>query len=347
MLAEVKPMLRFPVLLATILLVQGATAQTVVNFDDVTTYCASSGPFFGECLVHDQYLPLGVRFDSTGGGIAVINSTNPVSAPNVAAATMFGSGGGVYASWTDRVYASFWIAGSMPGTVDYVSIALSSSSSMSTLEAFDLAGVSLGSSAGGASSVITVSFPGQIHSVTIHQGPMAFDDFTFDGLLAPSSPFCPGDGTLAACPCNNSGSPGHGCANSTPTGGAILTASGLALLSADTLQLTSSGELPVALSIVLQGTVSAAPVPLGDGLRCVGGIVHNLYIKRSVNGVLVAPEPGDPSISARSAELFDPIAAGSSRYYQVYYRDSDLAFCPAPQGATYNVSSGIAVTWIQ
>src|SRR5262249_23669411 len=35
---------------------------------------------------------------------------------------------------------------------------------------------------GGAAATLTVTFPGQIHSVRINQGPMAFDDFTFDGL---------------------------------------------------------------------------------------------------------------------------------------------------------------------
>ena len=36
---------------------------------------------------------------------------------------------------------------------------------------------------------------------------------------------------------------------------------------------------------------------------------------------------------------------GTSRYYQVYYRDPNLAFCPAPTGDAFNVSNGVAITW--
>ena len=43
-----------------------------------------------------------------------------------------------------------------------------------------------------------------------------------------------------------------------------------------------------------------------------------------------APQAGDPSVSAQSALLGDPIAPGSSRYCQTYYRDPSLSFCPAP-----------------
>jgi hypothetical protein len=174
---------------------------------------------------------------------------------------------------------------------------------------------------------------------------MAFDDFTFGGLLGSTSPYCFGDGTLTACPCSNSGAPGHGCANSGAASGAILSASGTARISVDTLQLSSAGEPPTALSILLQGTASIAPLQFGDGLRCASGLLKRLYVKHAVNGVVVAPEPGDPSISARSAALFDPITAGSLRYYQIYYRDPDASYCPMPQGSTYNVSNGIVASW--
>jgi hypothetical protein len=337
-------MLRFPFVLALCLLARGATAQVVVNFDDITATCPAGGPFSGACLVHDQYLALGVRFDSAGGGVGVNASSNPVSPPNVGTATTLLSGQ-AFPSYVDPVYASFWLGGGAPGTVSYVSITLSSTSSTSILEAFDLAGNSLGSSSGGASGILTVTFPGQIHSVTIHQGPMAFDDFTFDGLPGSTSAYCLGDGTLAACPCSNSGAPGHGCANSAAARGAGLTASGTARISADTLQLSSAGEPATALSIVLQGTAPLLALQFGDGLRCVSGLLKRLYVKHAVNGVVVAPQAGDPSISARSAALFDPITAGSLRYYQIYYRDPDTSFCPLPQGSTYNISNGIVASW--
>jgi hypothetical protein len=33
------------------------------------------------------------------------------------------------------------------------------------------------------------------------------------------------------------------------------------------------------------------------------------------------------------------------RAYQVYYRDPDAAFCPAPAGNTFNVSNGVQLVW--
>jgi len=116
-------------------------------------------------------------------------------------------------------------------------------------------------------------------------------------------------------------------------------------LSADTLSLTSSGELAQALSILLQGTNSVAPVAFGDGVRCVGGVLKRLYVSHAVNGTVSLPPAGSWSISTRSAQLGDTIQQGSTRYYQVYYRDPDANFCPAPQGSTFNISNGLAVQW--
>jgi hypothetical protein len=157
--------------------------------------------------------------------------------------------------------------------------------------------------------------------------------------------FCAGDGTQAtACPCANSGLPGRGCDNSIGSGGAVLTASGAT--SPDTVVLSSAGELPSALSIFLQGAVGlTAGVPFGDGVRCVASNLKRLYVTNASGGVATAPGPGDPSITARSAALGDPIAPGTQRFYQVYYRDSDLGFCPNPPGNSWNVSNGVEVSW--
>jgi hypothetical protein len=159
---------------------------------------------------------------------------------------------------------------------------------------------------------------------------------------SPSTPFCFGDGTAGACPCANSGSPRHGCQNSAGTGGARLTMSGIAGLSADTVRFTSSGELPSALSILLQGSTAIAPVQFGDGLRCAGGVLKRLYAKNASAGVVIAPQGGDLSVSARSASLGDPIAQGATRNYQMYYRDANAGFCP---GGTFNASNAVAVVW--
>jgi Tol biopolymer transport system component len=152
---------------------------------------------------------------------------------------------------------------------------------------------------------------------------------------------CFGDGTGGSCPCGNTGSPGHGCENSAATGGALLAGSGVASLSSDSVQLGSSGELPTALSIVLQGNSVIAPTTFGDGLRCAGGSLKRLYVKHAIGGAITAPEAGDPTISARSATLGDSIPLGATRAYQVYYRDPNLAFCPGG----FNVSSAIAIAW--
>jgi Tol biopolymer transport system component len=168
--------------------------------------------------------------------------------------------------------------------------------------------------------------------------------FVRDRGANPPVAFCFGDGTqMTACPCANIGSTWRGCQNSAGTGGAVLTTSGVT--SPDTLVLVSMAELPHALSIFLQGDTDLSGVAFGDGVRCVGGTLRRLYSKNAVGGVVSAPSSGDPSITARSAALGDPIAPGSTRSYQVYYRDPNLAFCPSPMGDAWNVSSANRVVW--
>jgi Tol biopolymer transport system component len=159
------------------------------------------------------------------------------------------------------------------------------------------------------------------------------------------APFCFGDGTIVACPCGNSGSPGHGCQNSAGTGGAVLSGSGVPSLSADTVHLISSGELPSVTSILLQGTAISAPTIFGDGRRCAGGNLKRLFAHSAVGGVATMPQGADSSISARSSAMGSPISAGATRFYQMYYRDPSASFCPNPPGNLYNISSAVAVTW--
>jgi hypothetical protein len=183
---------------------------------------------------------------------------------------------------------------------------------------------------------------GQVHAATQVNGDAG------TALVIPQArSFCWGNGSLAACPCaNHSNGSGRGCLNSSGIG-AELADSGVASVSNDTLVLTSRGELPTALSIFLQGTSQlAAPAPFGDGLRCTGGTLKRLYIKAAVNGVARAPLAGDPGVCAQSTALGDPLTAGSRRYVQVYYRDADAGFCPAPQGSTFNISSGLVIDWM-
>ena len=206
----------------------------------------------------------------------------------------------------------------------------------------------------------TVNLQGSVFSIRISAdgqrmvaGSKAVHANTFGGggevdLFGDNTPFtnyCFGNGSLATpCPCGNNGVIGHGCENSASTGGSLLTAAGG--VSPDTVVLTAAGELPSSLSIFLQGAANlSAGQSFGDGVRCAGGLLKRLYTKHAAAGVVSAPGVGDPSITTRSAALGDTIAPGSSRYYQVYYRDPVLSFCPNPPGDAFNVSNAVQVNW--
>jgi hypothetical protein len=158
--------------------------------------------------------------------------------------------------------------------------------------------------------------------------------------------FCFGDGSLSTpCPCGNNAPAGHGCLNSDVFGtGASLIAAGTA--SPDTVTLTATDMLSTGLCVFLQGDAPiAAGVAFGDGVRCIGGALKRLGVKSVSGGAAVYPGQGDSRIRVRSARLGDPIANGSTRWYQTWYRDADANFCPAPQGNTWNVTSGVALHW--
>ena len=162
------------------------------------------------------------------------------------------------------------------------------------------------------------------------------------GNTSVGTAYCFGDGTSGtSCPCLNFGSPGSGCANSANANGALLGATGTT--TPDTVVLASSGELPSALTIFLQGNASlSTPVVFGAGLRCAAGTLLRLGSHNAVSGSTSFPQGGDPSITARSAALGDPIAVGSTRYYLAYYRDPSVSFCPP---ATFNSTQGLSIVW--
>lgn len=163
----------------------------------------------------------------------------------------------------------------------------------------------------------------------------------------PAIAFCdPGVAGVLPCPCANpAAGPARGCDNSSFTGGASITAAGNASLGGDTLVFTTANERPTASSIVLQGSVATAGFTFGQGVRCVAGVLRRMYIKSAVGGSITAPTGIDPRVSVRSAALGDPIAAGTSRYYGVYYRDPIiLGGCPATAG--FNITNQLAVYWV-
>jgi hypothetical protein len=158
-----------------------------------------------------------------------------------------------------------------------------------------------------------------------------------------SESFCSGDGSLPTpCPCGNYGLPGHGCANSVPgSAGASTSASGTT--EPDTLVLTCAGTLPSSLSIFLQTSSSnPAGVTFGDGVHCIAGNLKRIGVKQAGGGIASYPGPGDLSISARSAQLGDPLGPYTQRNYQVYYRDPAAGFCTAQ---TYNISNALRIGW--
>ena len=108
--------------------------------------------------------------------------------------------------------------------------------------------------------------------------------------------------------------------------------------------LTVSGVSPTSLCVFIRSSVRiASGIVFGDGVRCATGSLLRLYVKTAAAGVSSARTSGDPSITARSAALGDPLAAGSTRFCQTCYRDGNPAFCPNPPGRSFDVSNGQVV----
>jgi hypothetical protein len=97
--------------------------------------------------------------------------------------------------------------------------------------------------------------------------------------------------------------------------------------------------------MLLQGTqLVQAGLTFGQGLRCTSGTLIRLFAAHATGGAVSMPGPGNPSVSARSAALGDPIAQGTHRYYGIYYRDPTvLGGCPAM--STLNISQQLDVLW--
>lgn len=335
----------------------------------------AAGPVVVHARIRDQVLDDGVNY-VTGSGAYVIEtalqsaavSINPggFSPPvlNVSVGTTVtwnnasGSDQGVKSTTAPYTYRSPTIPNGggysytfvSPGTYDYLSaqsgftgsivVSGSASSAVATYSGGQIYRFRMDDTAGGMGVQLCYElrfrdWPGNV-TVT---------DSRCITLNAPGSAYCFGDGSLSTpCPCGNTGATGNGCANSANAAGAHLLASGTT--TPDTLVLNASGELSSVLSIFLQGDASlSAGIVFGDGLRCAGGSLKRLYAHSASSGSVSAPAPGDASVSAQSAALGDVIAPGSTRYYQVYYRDSNLAFCPDPPGNSWNVTNGWAVVW--
>ena len=170
----------------------------------------------------------------------------------------------------------------------------------------------------------------------------------------------PGQGGTIACPCGNAPTnAGAGCDNSgqgqAATGGGVLTASSgscQASVGDDQVTLRAIEVRTNTTSVFLQGNQGLpAGVVFGDGVRCAGGTLLRLNSPGGTvsdsNGQVVYPNPSFPlPITQRAAQLGQPIAAGDTRWYAVYYRDPSLTFCPAPAGGTWNVTQTVQLVWV-
>jgi Tol biopolymer transport system component len=194
-----------------------------------------------------------------------------------------------------------------------------------------------------------VAFESLATSLVMGDTNMRRDIFVRDRDASGFTSLCdPGAGGVLPCPCSNPPlGPARGCDNSSATGGAALSAAGIAYLSMDSLVFTASGELPSALSILMQGNALLVNGAIyGQGVRCVGGTTKRLFTKTAAGGSVTAPDfgAGDPTVSARSAAKGDVIQPGQSRWYLVYYRDPVvLGGCPA--SSTFNGTQTGQVTW--
>lgn len=155
-------------------------------------------------------------------------------------------------------------------------------------------------------------------------------------------PFCSGDGSGSQCPCSNNGSSGRGCGNSSHIAGGQLSSLGSARLSADSLQLLID-YVPSGSGLLYQGLQqvgSGAGAAFGDGLRCIGGAIQRLAVLDTAGGS--ARYPAVLTSSNRLSVLGSALP-GQTISYQIWYRDS-ASYCTP---ATFNLSNGLAITWLQ
>jgi len=157
---------------------------------------------------------------------------------------------------------------------------------------------------------------------------------------------------VIACPCGQPANPSGGCQNfgAGATSGAELGAVGTASLAADTVRLTSTNhrQPPPAgiLNVFFTGSGSLTNGAVhGAGVRCVNVGLKRLYAGQTHYGSLSKPGTGDPSISARSAQLGVPISAGQTRHYFAVYRDTAAAGPCGNTASNVNTTNAGSIFW--
>lgn len=145
--------------------------------------------------------------------------------------------------------------------------------------------------------------------------------------------FCYGDGSGAACPCDNYTLLTGGCTNSSGEG-ALAYAYGSTSLTDDSLEFGASlmpAGVPALLFSSGSSAAGGAGLPFGDGIRCLSGPFQRL-------GVEFVQADGRVHWDADQLLSSTGIDAGSSAYFQVWYRDT-----AGPCGSGFNLSNGYRV----
>jgi hypothetical protein len=161
----------------------------------------------------------------------------------------------------------------------------------------------------------------------------------FQGLqFGPGQPYCFGDGQGSPCPCNNVGGAGEGCRNSTGSG-AVLSASGTVSVALDNLRFDTA-HLPAHVSAILyEGALALGGglgLPFKDGLKCAGGTPTRRFALQSTDAAGHAS--WGPGLAGPAGWT-----AGSTRYFQVWYRDA----AGTPCGLASNLSNATRVTFTE
>jgi hypothetical protein len=73
------------------------------------------------------------------------------------------------------------------------------------------------------------------------------------------------------------------------------------------------------------------------------GVPPAAHVLRDCEHIPHGREEHRPEACRRA--LGDPIAPGSVRIYQTYYRDPAPTFCQEPAGGIFNASNGLRVVW--
>jgi len=143
------------------------------------------------------------------------------------------------------------------------------------------------------------------------------------------------DGVQGPCPCANQAGTGEGCMNSTSAGAALET-TGTASVALDGMQFHATqmpGGTPAVLFTGTNAIAGGVGQAFKDGLLCTSGASLRM-------GVRFADAAGAAQWGPGLAAEGD-FAAGSVRFFQVWYRDAGVSVC----GTGSNTSSAVRVSF--